>query len=565
MKPNRYEYRTICRQCGHRNQMTATTCEMCNHPFSSEKVPIDRSSAFQWSLIPLIGLVLISLVGFFVWRNRLFSTTTANNPISTLPARSDKKTYSQLTMLGNSFSGYSTFRTIELQQALKSAGIDLRYQLEADEMHLSQQVQLLNQGKADIVLSALDEFLLQKVDGKIVGLIDRTMGGDAVILNTKKYSQLRSLQDLTQLVEQQRSQGKLLGIAFTSDSPSEYLALLLSAKFEAFKLSDFQVHKVEDAADAWKMMQDPKKNVAVAVVWEPYVTQARKQGYTVVLSSEDTPGAIVDVITASNRAIEEQPENVSQLLSAYYRRVDANVRDASALKQQIAIDGKLSSGDAIAIMQGIKFFTAPEVEAWMTDGTLEKRIGSTAAVLALAGKLNSVPQPKDLFDSRFIAKAANNTQTLIELVRADNPELADRLAGKAKAIAPSRSVKTNVQTAPHIGNLQVRGNVKFAYDSATLTAEGKQTLDRLAREIGEFNDQTVAVRVIGHTSKTGVPQLNQKLSQQRAQVVANYLKTHGLKHKIVAEGKGFSQALPGISAGDTRNQRTEIRLVRLNS
>jgi len=32
----------------------------------------------------------------------------------------------------------------------------------------------------------------------------------------------------------------------------------------------------------------------------------------------------------------------------------------------------------------------------------------------------------------------------------------------------------------------------------------------------------------------------------------------------VAEGKGFSQLLPGIPPDDPRNQRTEIRLVRVN-
>jgi outer membrane protein OmpA-like peptidoglycan-associated protein len=72
------------------------------------------------------------------------------------------------------------------------------------------------------------------------------------------------------------------------------------------------------------------------------------------------------------------------------------------------------------------------------------------------------------------------------------------------------------------------------------------------------------VRVIGHTSKTGAATLNQTLSQQRAQVVVNYLKNRGLKHNFVAEGKGFNQPLSGIPPTDPRQQRTEIRLVRVN-
>jgi outer membrane protein OmpA-like peptidoglycan-associated protein len=52
--------------------------------------------------------------------------------------------------------------------------------------------------------------------------------------------------------------------------------------------------------------------------------------------------------------------------------------------------------------------------------------------------------------------------------------------------------------------------------------------------------------------------LNQQLSQQRAEIVASYLRLQGLKHSIKAEGKGFSQPLPGIPPSDHRNQRTEI-------
>ncbi len=132
-------------------------------------------------------------------------------------------------------------------------------------------------------------------------------------------------------------------------------------------------------------------------------------------------------------------------------------------------------------------------------------------------------------------------------------------------MTPNRTANASqITTAPSIGNLKVQGEVKFDSDSAELTEEGKQTLNHLAQEISEFNVQTVAVRVIGHTSQTGLAESNQTLSQQRAQVVVDYLRSHGIKHNIVAEGKGFSQLLPGIPPDDPRNQRTEIRLVRVN-
>ncbi|HEY9624921.1 MAG TPA: phosphate ABC transporter substrate-binding/OmpA family protein [Crinalium sp.] len=468
----------------------------------------------------------------------------------------------QLTLLGDTFSGYSTFRNADFQKALQDVGISLKY---ADEFDQAKRAEQMNQGQTDLLVTTLDQYLQQQPQGKIVGLIDRTAGADAVILNSKRYPNLKSLLDLGRLVQQAKAQGQRVGMTFAGDTPSEYLALVLDTKFDSFNLSDFEITRVADASEAWKLMQDPAQNIAIAVLWEPYVTQAQQQGYTVVLSSKDAPGAIVDVLVASNRLLQSQPEKITELLEAYYRRIDANVRDSSQLQTQIAEDGKLSAPDASAVIQGIEFFTAVEAQTWLNDGTLERRINSTAAVLALAGRLKEVPQnPEALFSNQFITKAANNTQTLIDLVRADNPELGDRLSGKARSVTAAPALRASqVQAAPDIGNLRVRGEVSFNTGSATLTEQGKLALDQLAQEVKEFNAETVAVRVIGHTSRSGSADINQRLSQQRAQVVANYLRGRGVKNSIVAEGKGFSQPLSGIAPDDIRNQRTEIRLVRV--
>ena len=197
-----------------------------------------------------------------------------------------------------------------------------------------------------------------------MGLIDRTVGADAVVLNTQKYPDLNSLQDLDALIQQTRDQGESLSIAFAGDTPSEYLAMILDIRFEGFELDDFEKILVADASEAWELMQDPNQNVAIAVLWEPYVTQARQKGYNVVLSSNDAQDSIIDVIVASNPLLESKPEVISALLEAYYQRIDANVQDASQFQLQIAEDGGLSPTDADAVLQGIHFFTAAEAQNW---------------------------------------------------------------------------------------------------------------------------------------------------------------------------------------------------------
>lgn len=550
-----------CPKCKHdRNPATLKKCEICGHSLAkgaakpTALVPIALLSAFGFAIVGSGYLLLKDQVGSLLGQKpdaALVSSASKQNPA----ARGDLK------ILGDTFSGYSTFRNPAFLDTLKASGLNLQY---ADEFDQAKRAASLGQGQADIVVTTLDQVLKQKPAGKIVGLIDRTVGADAVVLNTKQYPQLKSLLDLTQLVKQSQGQQKV--IAFAGDTPSEYLGLVLDTKFEAFNLSDFEVAKVADASEAWKKMQNPQANVAIAILWEPYVTQARQQGNTVVLSSQDTPNTIVDVMVASDQLIKSQPEKISQLLSAYYRRIDSTAQDNSQLKKDIATDGKLSAAEATAVLKGINFFTSLETQRWLTDGTLQKRIGSTAAVLTLAGKLDQVPpQPQSLFSDRFMKRAIANTQQLVDLVRASDPQLAARLAGtQAPPAVGSQPSTAQVQSAPNIGNLALQGQVGFDTGSAQLTSDGQKTLKTLRQEIEEFNTQTVAVRIIGHTSQTGAADLNQSLSQQRAQVVVDYLRTLGLKHKIIAQGKGFSEPLAGVSPENIQNQRTEIRLVRIN-
>lgn len=490
--------------------------------------------------------------------------TASNTPSAQAASDLSRQGLRRLTLLGDTFSGYSTFRNADFQTVLKETDIEISY---ANEFDQTLRAQALNEGDADLIVTTLDQFLQQRPQGQIVGLLDRTVGADAVVLNTKQYGELTSLLALGELVEKARSQNKKLSIAYAQDTPSEYLALVLDTQFDTFNLSDFELKPVADASEAWALMQNPTDNVAIALLWEPFVTQAQQQGYTVALSSKDAPNAIVDVVVASDRLIAEQPEVISQLMEKYYRRIDANARDATQLQAQVADDGDLSVADAAAIIEGISFFTAIEAKDWFERGTLERRIGATAAILALSNRLEAVPTDIDsLYTEAFVTEAAGNTQALIDLIRADNPALADKLAGEQNAVEKTATSVSSgqIQASTDIGNLKTRGQVSFTANSAQLTAEGKTTLDQLAAELKEFNAETVAVRIIGHTSQTGGAAVNQTLSQYRADTVAAHLRAAGVKLTIVAEGKGFSEPLKGTNPAAAKNQRTEIRLVRVN-
>ena len=97
---------------------------------------------------------------------------------------------------------------------------------------------------------------------------------------------------------------------------------------------------------------------------------------------------------------------------------------------------------------------------------------------------------------------------------------------------------------PVIQKLTLSTDVLFDFGSANLKDGGKTRLDQLVSEIQDADvDEIVAV---GHADRIASDDYNQKLSEQRAQAVKDYLASKGAKgNTITAEGKGESQPVTG--------------------
>ncbi|AEB59982.1 OmpA/MotB domain-containing protein [Ectopseudomonas mendocina] len=108
------------------------------------------------------------------------------------------------------------------------------------------------------------------------------------------------------------------------------------------------------------------------------------------------------------------------------------------------------------------------------------------------------------------------------------------------------------------------GNITFASNSADISSSFYPTLNSLVLVFKEFNKN--GVNIVGHTDSTGSQELNQSLSQRRAQSVANYLTANGVPgQRISAYGAGPSQPIASnaTDAGRAQNRRVEINLRQL--
>jgi outer membrane protein OmpA-like peptidoglycan-associated protein len=113
-------------------------------------------------------------------------------------------------------------------------------------------------------------------------------------------------------------------------------------------------------------------------------------------------------------------------------------------------------------------------------------------------------------------------------------------------------------------------NLRFEFNSADLTAADKRELDVVNEQIEAFRPllrQNVAhMNVIGHTDSTGPDAYNQKLSERRAQAVADYFASEGQvpRETLRVSGMGESEPIADNSTevGRGQNRRVVIEVVR---
>ena len=103
--------------------------------------------------------------------------------------------------------------------------------------------------------------------------------------------------------------------------------------------------------------------------------------------------------------------------------------------------------------------------------------------------------------------------------------------------------------------------VNFDFNSAALTTVSKSNLDKLAGVMVQYPDTNI--NVYGHTDSKGTAQVNQKISENRANSVKNYLISKGIaSSRMITMGRGFSEPIASndTDAGRAQNRRVEFAI-----
>ena len=104
--------------------------------------------------------------------------------------------------------------------------------------------------------------------------------------------------------------------------------------------------------------------------------------------------------------------------------------------------------------------------------------------------------------------------------------------------------------------------ILFATNKADLNDNSKMELNNLANIMRQNSD--VSIDIKGYTDSTGSDKINNPLSLNRAQSVANYLTQNGVPYAQLKNVQGFGSSNPVASndteAGRQQNRRVEVYL-----
>ena len=132
---------------------------------------------------------------------------------------------------------------------------------------------------------------------------------------------------------------------------------------------------------------------------------------------------------------------------------------------------------------------------------------------------------------------------------------------EVKATRPPPGPARVVLTA---SNIAIMDKVQFETGKADLKEVSHSLLDEVAKMLKD-NPQVELISVEGHTDSTGSPDFNRKLSQDRAESVAKYLTSKGVKAARM-EPKGFGPDRPiadnETDAGREANRRVEFNILK---
>ena len=109
-----------------------------------------------------------------------------------------------------------------------------------------------------------------------------------------------------------------------------------------------------------------------------------------------------------------------------------------------------------------------------------------------------------------------------------------------------------VVAAPVQHSLELSADALFAFGSSELTALGRSRIDEIVNTVRGTGFTANSVEITGHTDPLGPEAYNQTLSEQRAEVVRDYLVSQDIPSTVVVSTRGVGETQPKVTVEECR-------------
>ncbi|MBP3331497.1 MAG: OmpA family protein [Tidjanibacter sp.] len=136
---------------------------------------------------------------------------------------------------------------------------------------------------------------------------------------------------------------------------------------------------------------------------------------------------------------------------------------------------------------------------------------------------------------------------------------------KAEELAKQLSETATIETVTDANNLQAikvtfEGGILFDTNKSDLSATSKTALKKFVESMSDMSDTDITI--YGHTDNTGSLAVNERLSLERANSVASYLRALGVNSARIIDVQGKAYNEP-VASNDTAEGRAQNRRVEL--
>jgi NitT/TauT family transport system substrate-binding protein len=285
-----------------------------------------------------------------------------------LPAAAQDNT---IRILAPTWVGFAPALVAQDLGCYEDEGLTLDFRFEDDRANV---MAAMERGDIDADMRTVGEHQgrprAPETPGTIIGTIDISVGGDGVLVD----GSIASVADLA---------GKTVAI-----EPNIPARLLLQMELSKVGLSinDLELREIA-TADTIAVFSDP--SIAAVGTYEPFLSQAVQivtdRNPRVLVSSREEPDLIVDIITARDAALSENPDKFESLLRCVYRAVDYQRANPAEFAELAAPYFGLTAADVTEIIEtSLAYTTYEEAVGFLgTDGGTGKLHGVFDQVMQL--------------------------------------------------------------------------------------------------------------------------------------------------------------------------------------